>query len=142
MPKTRPLYAPEFRRQMVDLVRTGRDPEDLAKEFEPTAQSIRYWAAAVARSSPGARPTAWRKRIARLMRLAGLVGASSRRSGVITTRRDKKARPATDLVDRNFTATQPNQLWVADITFVPTADGFLYLPSFSMPGAARSLVGR
>jgi len=45
MPKTRPPYAPEFRRQMVDLVRAGRDPEDLAKEFEPTAQSIRYWVA-------------------------------------------------------------------------------------------------
>lgn len=45
MPKTRPPYSPEFRRQMVDLVRAGRDPEELAKEFEPTAQSIRYWVA-------------------------------------------------------------------------------------------------
>src|SRR3954471_15951750 len=45
MPKTRPPYSPDFRRQMVDLVRAGRDPEDLAKEFEPTAQSIRYWVA-------------------------------------------------------------------------------------------------
>jgi transposase len=45
MPKTRPAYPPEFRRQMVDLVRAGRDPEDLAKEFEPTAQSIRNWVA-------------------------------------------------------------------------------------------------
>ena len=43
MPKTRPAYAPEFRRQMVDLVRAGRDPEDLAREFEPTSQSIRHW---------------------------------------------------------------------------------------------------
>ena len=45
MPKTRPPYSPEFRRQMVDLVRAGRDPEDLAREFEPTAQSIRAWVA-------------------------------------------------------------------------------------------------
>ena len=45
MPKTRPAYAPEFRRQMVDLVRAGRDPEDLAREFEPTSQSIRHWVA-------------------------------------------------------------------------------------------------
>jgi transposase len=45
MPKTRPPYAPEFRRQMVELVRAGRSPEDLAKEFEPTAQSIRTWVA-------------------------------------------------------------------------------------------------
>ena len=43
MPKTRPPYAPEFRRQIVDLVRAGRDPDDLAREFEPTAQSIRHW---------------------------------------------------------------------------------------------------
>ena len=40
MPKSRPPYSPEFRRQMVDLVRAGRPPEDLAREFEPTAQSI------------------------------------------------------------------------------------------------------
>jgi transposase len=43
MPKTRPPYSPEFRRQMVDLVRAGRDPADLAREFEPTAQSICHW---------------------------------------------------------------------------------------------------
>jgi transposase len=43
MPRTRPPYAPEFRRQMVELVGAGRSPEDLAKEFEPTAQSIRNW---------------------------------------------------------------------------------------------------
>lgn len=43
MPKTRAPYSPEFRRQMVDLVRAGRDPDDLAREFEPTAQSIRNW---------------------------------------------------------------------------------------------------
>lgn len=45
MPKSRPPYAPEFRRRMVELVRSGRDPEDLAREFEPTAQSIRNWVA-------------------------------------------------------------------------------------------------
>jgi transposase len=43
MAKTRPPYFPEFRRQMVELVRAGRDPDDLAREFEPTAQSIRHW---------------------------------------------------------------------------------------------------
>ena len=41
MGKTRPAYPPEFRRQMVELVRAGRSPEELAREFEPTAQSIR-----------------------------------------------------------------------------------------------------
>jgi len=67
------------------------------------------------------------KRIARLMRSAGLIGASHRRGGPVTTRRDEAGRPAPDLVDRNFTASGPNQLWVADITFIPTAAGFLYL---------------
>jgi len=45
MPKTRARYSPEFRRQMVELVRAGGDPEDLAREFEPTSQSIRNWVA-------------------------------------------------------------------------------------------------
>ena len=81
-----------------------------------------------------------RKRIARLMRAAGLVGASRRRSGVTTTRRDKEARPAPDLVDRNFVASRPNQLWVADITFVPTASGFLYL-AVVLDAWSRKVVG-
>ena len=55
-----------------------------------------------------------RKRIARLMREAGLVGASRRRGGITTTRRDQDARPAPDLVDRNFVAAAPDQLWVHD----------------------------
>jgi len=59
-----------------------------------------------------------RKRIARLMRGVGLTGASRRRKGVTTTRRDKDARPAPDLVDRDFTAVGPDKLWIADITFV------------------------
>lgn len=45
MPKTRPPYTPEFRQQMVDLVRAGRDAQDLAREFEPSAQAIRNWVA-------------------------------------------------------------------------------------------------
>ena len=45
MAKIRRAYAPEFRRQMVELVRAGRSPEELAKEFEPTSKSIRDWVA-------------------------------------------------------------------------------------------------
>ena len=63
-----------------------------------------------------------RKRIARLMREAGLVGACHRHGGPTTTVRDKDARPAPDLVDRNFTASGPNQLWVADITLTLSAN--------------------
>jgi putative transposase len=80
-----------------------------------------------------------RKRIARLMRIAGLVGVSRRR-GVVTTRRDKEARPAPDLVDRNFTAERANQLWVADITFIPTLAGFLYL-AVVLDAWSRRIVG-
>src|SRR5260370_9860206 len=74
------------------------------------------------------------------MRAAGLVGASRRRAGVTTTRRDKEARPAPDLVDRNFLASRPNELWVADITFVPTASGFLYL-AVVLDAWSRKIVG-
>src|SRR5512144_268654 len=44
-PRTTFRYAPEFRRQMIELVRAGRTPEELAKEFEPSAQAIRNWVA-------------------------------------------------------------------------------------------------
>ncbi len=81
-----------------------------------------------------------RKRVARLMRAAGLVGASRRRAGVTTTKRDKEAKPVSDLVDRDFTAMAPNQLWVADITFVPTATGFLYL-AVVLDAWSRKVVG-
>jgi len=43
MPKSKPPYTPEFRRRMVELVRAGRQPEELATKFEPSAQSIRNW---------------------------------------------------------------------------------------------------
>ena len=67
-----------------------------------------------------------RKRVARVMRQAGLAGVS-RRKGPRTTRRDAQARPAPDLVEREFHADAPDRLWVADITYVPTLAGFLYL---------------
>ena len=63
-----------------------------------------------------------KKRVARLMRAAGLVGVSRRRS-VTTTKRDLEHRPANDLVRRSFYVDNPNELWVADITFVPTLAG-------------------
>lgn len=65
------------------------------------------------------------KRVARLMKAAGLCGISRRR-GTITTRPDRTS-AAPDLLDRDFTATGPDQKWVADITYVPTWAGFVYL---------------
>ncbi len=66
------------------------------------------------------------KRVGRLMKAEGIVGVSRRR-GPKTTIRGKGARPAADLVERHFHADGPNQLWVADITYIPTWAGFLYL---------------
>lgn len=68
-----------------------------------------------------------RKRVASLMRRAAIRGISRRRGFIVTTERDARRRPAPDLVKRKFEADAPNQLWVADMTYVPTWAGFLYL---------------
>lgn len=67
-----------------------------------------------------------KKRVARLMRQMGLEGVSPR-SVPTTTASGDSERPAPDLVDRDFEADAPDELWVADITYVPTAVGFVYL---------------
>jgi len=66
------------------------------------------------------------KRVARLMRLEGLEGATRRRKWR-TTKRAKDVRPAPDLVERDFAPEGPDRLWVADITYIPTGAGFLFL---------------
>jgi putative transposase len=65
--------------------------------------------------------------VARLMRLASVRGVSRRRSFTVTTERNKKDRPAPDLVKREFVADAPNMLWVVDITYVSTWARFIYL---------------
>jgi putative transposase len=80
-----------------------------------------------------------RKRIARLMKAAGIEGVT-RRKGTFTTRRDKDARPAPDLIERNFAVAARDQLWVADITYIPTWAGFLYL-AVVMDAWSRRIVG-
>ena len=67
-----------------------------------------------------------RKRVARLMRRAGLKGVQKRRFRC-TTHSDASEHWAPDLVDRNFVADGPDALWVADVTYLPTEEGFLYL---------------
>lgn len=79
------------------------------------------------------------KRVARLMQAAGLQGVS-RRKFVRTTEKCRSARPAPDLVDRDFTAPGPNRLWVADITYVSTWAGFLYL-AVVLDAWSRRIVG-
>ena len=88
MPKTRLPYSPEFRRQMVDLVRAGRSPEELAREFEPTVQSIAAWAA-VADKQEGRREET----------SPGL--AASERDGLARLRREnKQLRVERDILSR------------------------------------------
>ncbi len=79
------------------------------------------------------------KRVARLMREAGLQGVT-RRKRTNTTRRDRDTRVAPDLVQRDFTAQGPDQLWVADATYVPTWAGFLYL-AVVLDAWSRRIVG-
>lgn len=68
-----------------------------------------------------------KNRVAKLMRDARLRGVFNRRRYIVTTERNQRDRPAPDLVNRKFIATAPNQLWVADITYVPTWAGFVFL---------------
>jgi transposase InsO family protein len=77
--------------------------------------------------------------VERLMRDMGLKGATRGRAWVVTTRAAAADRPA-DLVDRRFTATRPNQLWVADFTYVATWRGFVYV-AFVIDVFARRIVG-
>ena len=80
-----------------------------------------------------------RKRVARLMRAAGLRGATLRRF-VVTTVPDTRVRASVDLVERRFYAERPNRLWVADLTYIPTWAGFLYL-AIVLDVFSRKVVG-
>ena len=80
-----------------------------------------------------------KKRVARLMKADGLQGVSFRK-WVTTTTRDADAQAAPDLVERRFVAEAPNQLWVADITYIPTWAGFLYL-AVVLDAFSRKIVG-
>ena len=80
-----------------------------------------------------------KKRVARLMKEAGLRGVSRRKRPSTTVRSDSR-RSAPDLVDRDFTASEPDELWVADITYVPTRVGHLYL-AVVVDAYSRKVVG-
>lgn len=81
-----------------------------------------------------------RKRVARLMRELAIQGVSRRGKRPRTTVVDQKAPPAPDLVERKFTAERPNALWLADITYVPTLEGYLFL-GVVMDLFSRKIVG-
>jgi putative transposase len=81
-----------------------------------------------------------RKRVARLMRQLELEGVSRRGKRRRTTIADPVAAPAPDLVGRRFTASRPNQLWLADITYLPTREGWLFL-AVVLDAFSRRIVG-
>ena len=68
-----------------------------------------------------------RNRVARLMRLRSLRAKQVRRFRA-TTKRNKRHRAAPNRLKRDFTTDRPNQKWLADITYIPTREGWLYLP--------------
>jgi putative transposase len=80
-----------------------------------------------------------KKRVARLMKAEGLQGACFQK-WITTTTRDADAQPPADLVQRQFSADAPNKLWVADITYIPTWAGFLYL-AVVLDAFSRRIVG-
>ena len=81
-----------------------------------------------------------RCRVRRLMRAMGLAGVVRGRAWITTTDSDPEASRPRDLVDRQFTATRPNQLWVSDFTYVATWRGFVYV-AFVIDVFARRIVG-
>jgi putative transposase len=81
-----------------------------------------------------------RDQVARLMRQLSIEGISRRRKKVFTTRPDPDATRAPDLVKRDFTATEPNRLWVTDLTYVPTRSGMAYV-CFIVDAFSRRIVG-
>ncbi len=81
-----------------------------------------------------------RDQVARLMRQMGIEGISRRRKTICTTIADPDAVRAPDLVNRNFKAAAPNQLWVTDLTYVPTRSGMAYV-CFIVDAFSRRIVG-
>jgi transposase len=101
MPKTRPPYAPEFRRQMVELARAGRDPTDLAREFEPSAQAIRNWVAEADRAE--GRPAAPKPAVA-----AETALSAAEREALARLRREvRQLRVERDILSRAAAGSAP-----------------------------------
>jgi putative transposase len=81
-----------------------------------------------------------RNRVARLMQANGIVGQAPRRRRPVTTQKAEGALAAPNLLAQDFTASKPNEKWLADITYIDTAEGWLYL-ALIMDLFARPIVG-
>ena len=127
---------------------SGRSPSRRSREDEGLGHRIKlihegsggtYGAPRIHAELMASGPRVGRKRVARLMRQNGLRGVSRRR-WTTTTVQDRAAKVAPDLVKRVFKAWRPNELWVADITYVPTWEGFLYV-AVVLDAWSRRVVG-
>lgn len=127
------LYRPPSRRAVED-VQLGQRIQDIHEQSRGTYGCPRIHAELSAQGQ-----SVGHNRVARLMRQKGIRGVS-RRKWTTTTVRDRAALVAPDLVKRDFRAQGPNQLWVADITYVPTWAGFLYV-AVVLDAWSRRVVG-
>jgi putative transposase len=130
-------YAARRRAPSATARRDGELAELIGRSFAASRRT--YGAPRVHADLVAAGVRVGRKRVARLMRQQGLIGVS-RRGKRKTTIRDQAAAPAPDRVERRFTAEGPNQLWVADITYIPTLEGWLFL-AVVMDAWSRRIVG-
>jgi len=126
------------RRGLSSRTRTDQDLLDQIRAFHRQSRGT-YGAPRIHRDLRAIGVRVGRKRVARLLKQAGLRGVS-RRKWPVTTVRAAHARPAPDLVQRAFKATGPNQLWVGDITYIPTGSGMLYL-AVVLDAWSRRIVG-
>jgi putative transposase len=118
--------------------RGGRSADGVGGRH-PRAQPSDLWSPEDPRRADARPRRALCKRVARLMRSAGIEGVHRRRKHR-TTRRAEGVAPAPDLVERCFAAEGPDRLWVADITYVPTWVGFLYV-AVVLDAFSRRIVG-
>jgi len=130
------------------LAAQGAGPDEATLEEAWLANRIYdIWAESKRRYGvPRVTATLWRegvkinrKRVARLMCLVGIQGVHGRRK-MVTTRRDPNAKPAADLVQRVFEAAELNRLYVGDVTYIPTDEGFCYLAGVA-DVCSRRIVG-
>ena len=128
-PEVRPYRAKRDERLSVEIRRVWDESFDGTYGADKVWRQLRRERVWVARCT-----------VERLMRAMGLRGAVRGRAFTVTTRPgEETARPA-DLVKREFSATRPNQLWVADFTYVATWAGFVYV-AFVIDAYARRIVG-
>ena len=115
--------------------------EDLAAQIAQVHEASRhtYGAPRVHAALRAGGTVCGRRRVARLMRVAGLVGRARRRRAR-TTVADPAHLPAPNLVARNFAAPAPDRLWIGDITYVPTWEGWLYL-AVLLDAHSRRVIG-